>query len=150
MERIGILPTPYDVSAEVYLRRLADYLQKNVGEVTPPDWSLTAKTSCHALQPPQNSGWWYMRCASLLRTLYIHGTIGVSRLRGKYGGRRSKGRRREHTIKGGGSSISEPLQQLEKAGLVVKDGARGRGLSKEGFSVLDRLAGEIVKEQLKG
>jgi small subunit ribosomal protein S19e len=125
---------------------LSKHLKENVGEVTPPVWSATAKTSSHKEFPPHNRDWWYMRCASLLRKLYIHGPIGISRLRVEYGGRRRKGRRIEHTRSGGGSSIRDPLQQLEKAGLVVHVEKAGRKLSKDGVSLLNKLAAQALKE----
>jgi len=90
--------------------------------------------------------WWYLRCASLLRKLYIHGPIGVSRLRTEYGGRKRRGRSVEHVRPGGGSSIREPLQQLEKAGLVTRVEKEGRKLSRDGVSLLNKLAAQILKE----
>ncbi len=140
------MPTPRDVSADTFLSRLSKHLKENVGEVTPPAWSVTAKTSSHKEFPPQNMDWWYLRCASLLRKLYIHGPIGVSRLRTEYGGRKRRGRSVEHVRPGGGSSIREPLQQLEKAGLVTRVEKEGRKLSRDGVSLLNKLAAQILKE----
>ncbi len=139
------MPTPYDVPAQVFIERLAKYLKENVGEVSPPAWAMTAKTSAHKEYPPQQPDWWYTRCASLLRKLYVHGAIGASRLRVEYGGRKRRGRRIESTRKSGGSAIREPLQQLEKAGFVTKEGKKGRKLSREGISLLNRIASEILK-----
>ncbi len=147
------LPTPYDVPAQVFIERLAKYLRENVGEVSPPAWAATAKTSSHKQYPPQQPDWWYRRCASLLRKLYIHGAIGTSRLQVEYGGRKRKGRRIEHLRAGGGSAIREPLQQLEKAGFVTREEKKGRKLSREGTSLLNRIASEILKgmkSQAKG
>jgi small subunit ribosomal protein S19e len=140
------MPTAYDVPADMLISRLAKYLKENVEEVSPPAWSLAAKTSSHKETPPQNPDWWYIRCASLLRKLYVHGPLGVSRLRGEYGGRKRKGRSIEHSRKAGGSAIRKPLQQLEKAGLIEKADKKGRKLSKEGVKLLDKIAAEILKE----
>jgi len=143
-ERI-CLPTPYDVPAQIFIERLAKYLKENVGEVSPPAWATTVKTSSHKEYPPQQLDWWYRRCASLLRKLYVHGTIGTSRLRVEYGGRKRRGRRIEHVRRSGGSAIREPLQQLEKAGFVTREEKKGRKLSGEGVSLLNRIASEILK-----
>ncbi len=140
------MPTPRDISADAFLGRLSKHLKENVGEINPPSWSVTAKTGSHKEFPPQDRDWWYLRCASLLRKLYIHGPIGISRLRVEYGGRKRKGRRIEHTRSGGGSSIREPLQQLEKAGLVTHVEKEGRKLSKEGVSLLNKLSAQVLKE----
>lgn len=143
-ERI-YLPTPYDVPAQIFIERLAKYLKENVGEVSPPTWAATVKTSSHKEYPPQQPDWWYWRCASLLRKLYVHGAIGTSRLRVEYGGRKRRGRRIEHVRGSGGSAIREPLQQLEKAGFVTREEKKGRKLSREGTSLLNRIASEILK-----
>jgi small subunit ribosomal protein S19e len=140
------LPTPRDVPSDTFLDRLSKYLKENVGEVMPPVWSVTAKTSSHKEFPPQDRDWWYLRCASLLRKLYIHGALGISRLRIEYGGRKRKGRRIEHVRPSGGSSIREPLQQLEKAGLVIRAEKEGRKLTREGVSLLNKLAAQVSKE----
>jgi len=117
-----------------------------VGEISPPEWSRTTKTSAHRELPPHDPDWWYKRCASLLRKLYVHGTVGVSRLRLEYGGRKRRGTRREHSRKGAGSSVREPLQQLEKAGLVAKVEAKGRKLTSQGKNLLERIATDLLKE----
>jgi small subunit ribosomal protein S19e len=139
------LPTAYDVDANALVERLAKHLKENIGEIAPPTWALTSKTSAHRERPPQNPDWWYVRCASLLRKLYIHGPVGIQRLRVEYGGRKRKGTSIEHVKDSGGSAIREPLQQLEKAGLVAKEGLKGRKLSGEGVSLLNRVSGEILK-----
>jgi small subunit ribosomal protein S19e len=139
------LPTAYDVEANALIERLGKYLKENIGDVTSPAWALTSKTGAHKEQPPQNPDWWYVRCASLLRKLYIHGPVGTERLRVEYGGRKRRGTSIEHTKESGGSAIREPLQQLEKAGLVTKEGSKGRKLTAEGVSLLNRISSEILK-----
>jgi small subunit ribosomal protein S19e len=141
-----ILPTPYEIPAETFIKKLAAYLKENVGEVTPPTWSLTSKTSSHKEHPPQDPDWWYTRCASILRKLHVHGTVGVSRLRAEYGGRARRGTRREHVRAGGGSAVREPLQQLEKAKFVSKAEKQGRKLTTEGLRLLNKISAEIRKE----
>ncbi len=140
------MPTVYEVAPEKLVKRLAHKLKENFEEITPPQWSYFAKTGVHKERPPQERDWWYIRSASLLRKLYVLGPIGVSRLRKEYGGRKRRGRRSERTWKGGGSSVRGPLQQLEKIGLVDKNGNDGRKLTREGVSLLDKTATEIVKE----
>jgi small subunit ribosomal protein S19e len=138
------------VPADLFIKRLAAYLKENVGEVTPPVWSITAKTGSHRERPPQDPDWWYKRCASILRKLYIHGTVGVSKLRAEYGGRSRRGTSREHAISGGGSSVREPLKQLEQAKFISKVEKKGRRLTNEGFSLLNKISAEIVKELKPG
>jgi ribosomal protein S19E (S16A) len=72
------------------------------------------------------------------------------RLRVEYGGRKRKGTSIEHVKDSGGSAIREPLQQLEKAGLVAKEGAKGRKLSGEGVSLLNKVSGDLLKGSSSG
>src|SRR2546428_1086415 len=85
------MPTAFEVPANELINRLAKHLKENVSEISPPSWSEYAKTGAHKERPPQDPDWWYARCASLLRKLYVHGPVGVSRLRVQYGGDAVKG-----------------------------------------------------------
>jgi len=140
------LPTPYDVPASLLIERLAEYLKKNVDEILPPPWAPFVKTGSHKERPPQDPDWWYTRCASLLRKIYVKGPIGIEHLRAEYGGRKDYGVRPEHASKGGGAIIRKALQQLESAGLVETIKGKGRVISKEGRRLLDRLSTEIKRE----
>lgn len=144
-----MLTTPYDVPAQTFIEKLARHLKENVDEVEPPPWALYVKTGAHVQRPPQNPDWWYVRCASLLRKLYIHGPLGVERLRGEYGGRKDYGVRPEHAVKAGGAILRKALQQLEAAGLVEKFQTKGRRLTREGRKLLEMLAEEVGKTVVK-
>ena len=58
----------------------------------------------------------------------------------------SHGNRPAHHVSAGGSAIREPLQQLQKAELVALDGKKGRKLTREGITLLNRTAAEVAKE----
>ena len=111
------MTTVYDVPAETLINSTAQKL-KNDNKVTPPEWARFAKTGAHKELSPDNADWWFVRCASILRRIYIDGPVGVSRLRSFYGGRHRNGVRPVHFSKGSGSVAREALQQLEKAGFV--------------------------------
>lgn len=143
------MPTPMDVPSDVLISKLSVFLKENVGDVSPPGWALTAKTGSHTERPPSNVDWWYSRCGSLLRKLYIHGPVGIARLRVEYGGRLRHGTHIEHSRAAGGSAIREPLQQLQKAGFVAVEGKKGRRLTAEGVSLLNRVAADILKNANK-
>mgnify|MGYP000439332760 CR=1 FL=1 len=143
------LTTPYDVPASIFIEKLAIHLKENVDQVEPPPWAAYVKTGAHVQRPPQNPDWWYIRCASLLRKLYIHGPLGIERLRGEYGGRKDYGVKPEHFVKAGGTIIRKALQQLEAAGLVEKFQNHGRRLTRDGRKLLELLAEEIERSTLK-
>jgi len=140
------LPTPYDVPAPILIRKLAKYLKDNIDAVAPPPWAPVVKTGSHAQRPPDNPDWWFTRCASLLRKIYIEGPVGVSRLRSDYGGRVDRGVKPEHVRKGGGAAVRKAIQQLEAAALVKSLGNKGRVMTKEGRTLLDSLSTEIKKD----
>lgn len=139
------MPTAYDVPADRLIGKLAQYLKENTN-ITPPQWSVFAKTGAHAERAPENPDWWYIRSASLLRKIYVSGPIGVERLRSEYGGRRKSGISPDHARKGGGSVIREAIQQLEQIGYIARHDKKGRVLTKEGRGLVDKIAGEIKKD----
>jgi small subunit ribosomal protein S19e len=137
------------VPADKLIHALAEYLKENVKEITPPTWSYYVKTGRHAERVPTQPDIWYIRCASLLRRIYLEGPVGVERLRTVYGGRAKKGMRREHFYKASGSWIRKPLQQLEKANLITKLDNKGRIVTDKGRSLIDRIAFKLLKELQK-
>lgn len=143
------MPTPNDVPAQEFIQKLADYIKNNVNVVKPPSWASVVKTGVQAQRPPENPDWWYIRCASLLRKIYIHGPVGIERLRGEYGGRKDYGVRPEHAVKAGGAIIRKALQQLEDAGLVEKYKNRGRRVTAKGRKLLEEIAEEVKKDLVK-
>jgi len=140
------LPTPYDVPSSILIKKLAKYLKDNIDEIVPPPWAPLVKTGSHTQRPSQNPDWWFTRCASLLRKIYIRGPIGTSRLRSDYGGRVDRGVKPEHVRKGGGAAVRKAIQQLEAAALVKPLGNKGRVVTKEGRTLLDTLSTEIKKD----
>ncbi|HEX5904538.1 MAG TPA: 30S ribosomal protein S19e [Candidatus Nitrosocosmicus sp.] len=137
----------FDVPANELISRLTDQLKKDK-KINPPEWASYVKTGAHAEKIPQNRDWWYTRCASLVRKVYLHGPIGISDLKSYYGGRKRIGYNLDHHKDAGGAVIRNALQQLEASGYVEKKG-KGRIISNEGMKRVDRLATEIFKETSK-
>ena len=139
------MTTAYDVPADALINRLSDYMKGNINELTPPEWAAYVKTGSHVERAPLDPDWWFVRSASMLRKVYTKGPIGVSHLRKAYG-RKRMGVRPAHFKKAGGNIIRTILQQMETAGLVQKNGAKGRVVSAKGRSLLDAMAGQIKRE----
>ena len=148
-KEIGILITPHDVPASKFIEKLAKYLRENVDEVQPPAWASVAKTGSHVEKQPQNPNWWYTRSASILRKVYVHGPIGIEKMRADYGGRKDFGVKPEHAVKAGGSNIRKILQQLEVAGLIQTASSRGRIMAPKGRKLLQEVAEDLHKELAK-
>jgi len=142
------MPTVHDVPPDVLIKRLSEHLRK-VPQITPPSWTLFVKTGAHAERPPQDKDWWYTRCASILRKVYIKGPIGLTDLRSNYGGGTRIGSAAVHHKAAGGSAVRKALIQLEAAELVSKKQGQGRFVSSRGRSLLDRISTEIFKELIK-
>ncbi len=138
----------FDVPADIFIERLAEQLKKDP-KIEPPSWAQFVKTGSHAERVPQNKDWWYVRCASLLRKVYIGSPIGLSDLKSAYGGRKKVGYSLAHHRDAGGAIIRKALQQLESAGYITKANGKGRILTQEGMKKLDSLGKEIHKELVK-
>lgn len=132
------------VDPEKLIKKVAAYL-KETQLVKPPPWSAFVKTGVHKERPPVDPDWWYVRCAAVLRKVYIKGPIGVSRLRTLFGGRHRRGYRPPAFAKGSGSIIRKALQQLETAGLLTKEGKKGRVLTAKGRELLEEVAKVLSK-----
>jgi small subunit ribosomal protein S19e len=141
------MTTVYDIPAEILIKHIAVKL-KEEKIVEPPKWALYVKTGIHKELSPVNDDWWYTRCASTIRRIYIGGPVGVSRLKSFYGGKHRRGAKPAVHAKGSGSIIRTALHQLEKAGLVntIK---KGRVISGKGQAFLDNTAHEAKSELLK-
>ena len=131
-------------------KRLIDQTARYLKEhelVKPPPWAPFVKTGVHKERPPTDPDWWYVRCASILRKLYLKGPLGVSRLRKLYGGRHRVGHGAPRFARGSGSIIRKALQQLEAAGLLEKQDRKGRVLSKKGRALLEEISRGILRRE---
>lgn len=141
--------TPYDVPASKLIEKLAKYLKENVDAVAPPAWASMAKTGSHVEKEPYDPDWWFTRCASVLRKIYVHGPLGAEKLRADFGGGKRHGSMPAHAAKAGGSPVRKALQQLEAAGFVETVKPKGRKVTKEGRKLLQELSDELCKELVK-
>jgi small subunit ribosomal protein S19e len=138
----------HDVPADKLIEALAEHL-KRVPEIDPPEWAAFVKTGSHADRPPQRQDWWYVRAASVMRKVYLHGPLGTEKLESAYGGSKALGYAIKHHRDAGSSAVRNLLKGLEKAELVTKQGTNGRVLTPKGVALLDRLSKEIFKELVK-
>lgn len=115
----------------------------------PPVWASLVKTGSHVEKQPQDADWWYTRSASVLRKVYVHGPIGIEKLRSAYGGRKNFGTKPNHASKAGGSNIRKVLQQLGQADLIQPAGSQGRQMSPKGRKLLQEIAQDLQKDLVK-
>ena len=134
---------PNDVPPAVFLPRLASEL-KNRHAVEPPVWASFVKTGVHKERAPTQTDWWYLRSASVLRKIYLQGSIGLARLSAEYGGKRDRGSAPYHARSGSRSILREIVHQLEKSGLVQRYKTQGRRVTPDGARLLDALSREVL------
>jgi small subunit ribosomal protein S19e len=132
----------YELQANEYNEKLAQAL-KNMEEFNQPEWSHFVKTGIAKKRPPQEKDFWHKRAASILRQIYVHKTVGVNRLKTRYGSRKNRGMRPEVFRKASGKIIRTILQQAEKAELLTKTneiGRRaGRKLTEKGKELMEQI-----------
>eukprot|EP01104_Vermistella_antarctica_P009350 TRINITY_DN23_c0_g1_i1.p1 TRINITY_DN23_c0_g1~~TRINITY_DN23_c0_g1_i1.p1 ORF type:complete len:159 (+),score=32.33 TRINITY_DN23_c0_g1_i1:38-478(+) len=136
--------TVKDVSAEAFIATYASHLKKS-GKVEIPAWTDIAKTAYYKELSPQNPDWFYVRCASLARKVYLSGGRGVGAFRKVYGGAANRGSRPSRRATASGSVIRSCFQQLEKLKVLEKSGKGGRFITSTGQRDLDRIAGRAQK-----
>jgi small subunit ribosomal protein S19e len=120
---------------------IAAAAEKLKGKVTKPAYVDFVKSSAGRERAPLSPDFWYVRCASILRKVYLNGPVGVSRLRTWYGSKKEHVIHRKHFMKAGGSIIRDALTELEKLN-YVKTTKAGRIITPQGKSFLDKICNE--------
>ena len=139
----------FELDAHEYNKKLAEALKK-IPEFKSPDWVEFVKSGPSRARPIEDENFWHKRAASILRQIYKNKTVGVSRLRTKYGGKKVRGSAPEEFRKSGGKIIRTILQQCDKAGFTeiskvikgVKGRKAGRQLTPKGKLFLENIGGE--------
>lgn len=139
------MTTPFDVPAKEFIDEIAKKLQKD-NSISLPEQNKYVRTGVHNENTPENNDWWFTRCASILRKVYMKDKIGVEQLKAEYGGRRDRGSKPYKARAGSGSIVRRALQQLEKAGYVKKIKGKGRSLTSKGVSFLDNTSHEVFEK----
>lgn len=142
------MTTAYDVPADILIDKLAIALKAN-NSISPPEWAEIVKTGIHREKSPADPEWWYKRVAAVLRKVYLNGPIGSAQLSAMFGGPVDRGSKPYHAWSGSKSIIRLSLMQLEDAGLIIKDGNKGRKISPGGQRLLDNQSHEIFKDLVK-
>ena len=132
----------YQVDTAELIKRAASKL-KSAG-VKKPEYIDYVKTGAGKERVTQTEDFWYIRCASVLRKVYINGPVGIARLRTVYGTRKRHTTTRHHHYRAGGSILKDSFDALEKLG-YLKKAKEGRVITSTGRSFLDKVATEIAK-----
>ncbi|GGM67148.1 30S ribosomal protein S19e [Thermogymnomonas acidicola] len=136
---------PRKVPPDALLSALAEKLKLD-DRIKEPEWTKYLKAGIHRERPWQNDDWYYVRLASTLRKVYLNGPVGISRLSEEYGGKVDRGSKRYHPAKGSRFIVRHMLQTLESLGYVRKDGTKGRVISPQGQSLIDKVSREVLQK----
>lgn len=136
----------YDLNSQEYNIKLAEAL-KEIPEFKEPEWVRFVKSGTAKKRPIEEKDFWHRRSASILRQIYKKKIVGVSRLRTRYGSRKSRGFKPEEFRKASGKIIRTILQQADMAGLTeiakivkgVKSRKPGRQLTEKGKKFLEEI-----------
>ena len=136
----------YDLNVQEYNLKLAEALKK-VPEFKEPEWVRFVKSGTAKKRPIEDLDFWYRRSASILRQIYKKKIVGVSRLRTRYGSKKSRGYKPEEFRKAGGKIIRTILQQSDKAGFTeiskaikgVRSKKPGRQLTEKGKKFMEGI-----------
>ena len=126
------------IQAGKYNHLLATAL-KDYEEFKAPEWIVFVKSGHGKQRPIEDENFWYNRTASILRQIYLRGTVGVQRLRTRYGNRKDRGKQPAHFAPSSGKIIRLILQQAESAELLSKSegNRKGRMLTEKGKKLIE-------------
>lgn len=139
------MTTVYDVPAKALIDEVAKrFVSEKAIEM--PEENTFSKTSVARENIPEEHDWWYVRCASILRKIYIKNGIGIEHLKAEYGGKRDRGSKPYKARSGSGTIVRRCVQQLESAGYVTRIKGKGRVVTAKGQSFLDNVAKDVVSQ----
>ena len=130
----------HTLDAQTFNIKLADALKKHK-EFQQPEWLIFVKSGHGKQRPIEEQDFWFLRAASILRQISLRGSVGVQRLRTRYGNRKNRGKQPAHFAPASGKIIRLLLQQSEKAGLLTKATGKGKGrmLTEDGKKLLENV-----------
>ncbi|XP_041981642.1 sortilin-related receptor-like [Aricia agestis] len=131
-----------DVEQDKVVKTVAAHLKK-VGKVKVPEHMDLVKTARFKELAPYDPDWFYVRCAAVLRHIYIRSPVGVKTVTKIFGGRKRNGVTPSHFCRSSGSIARKALQALEALNLVERVPDGGRILTTRGRRDLDRIAAQV-------
>ena len=124
------------------MKRYATHLKKQ-GKISLPELVDLMKTSVSRELAPYDEDWYFIRCASLARRLYVRQGTGVGAFSKVYGAKKRRGTLPGHFCRSSRGVIRGCLKQLQKIGVLeaMPEGKKGgRRLTKQGQQDCDRIA----------
>ncbi|XP_065159333.1 small ribosomal subunit protein eS19A [Atheta coriaria] len=137
-----------DVDQAKFVKAFSSFLKKT-GKLRVPEWVDIVKTSRAKELAPYDPDWYYVRCAAVIRHIYIRSPIGVGSVTKIFGTRQRKGTHPSHFCRSAGGVARKCLQSLEALKLIEKTPDGGRKLTQQGRRDLDRIAAQVKAKERK-
>ncbi|KAL1505800.1 hypothetical protein ABEB36_005277 [Hypothenemus hampei] len=137
-----------DVDQHKFVKAFAQFLKKT-GKLRVPEWVDLVKTSRAKELAPYDPDWFHIRCAAILRHIYIRSPVGVGSITKIFGTRKRNGTKPSHFCRSAGSIARKSLQSLEALKLIEKSPDGGRKLTQQGRRDVDRIAAQIKANDKK-
>ena len=135
------MTTVYDVDAEDLVHVAAEKLKDSTKA---PEYISFVKSAPGRERQPDDPDFWYVRCASILRQVYMNGPVGISTLRTRYGSRKDHVVHRHHHMRAGSKIIRDAFHELERL-KYIKNSGKGRVITPEGKAFLDKISSGIAQ-----
>ena len=140
-KRVGA--TVKDVKPFRWIKVMAKHM-KQEGKLFVPNCTEYIKTSHGRERAPQNPDWYYMRCAAVLRRIYLRPGVGLGGLSKKFANKKNRGSRPEITTRAAKGPLHWACKSLEGLKLVTKGKESGRVLTREGRKRCDTIASNVI------
>ncbi|KAH9599047.1 Ribosomal protein S19e [Trypanosoma melophagium] len=116
---------------------------KREGRLFVPNCVEIVKTSHGRERAPQNPDWYYIRCAAVLRAVYMRPGVGYGGLSKRFGAKKNRGSRPEITTRASRGLLHWACKSLVKLGLIEKCEESGHRITKAGRKVVDSIAFQV-------
>lgn len=134
--------TVRDVKTFRFIKVMASHLKQS-GKLFVPNCAEYIKTSHGREKAPENPDWYYIRCAAVLRRIYLRPGTGLGGLSKKFGSKKNRGSQPEITTRAATGPLHWACKSLEGLKYISKGKVSGRILTKEGRRVADTIAANI-------
>jgi len=134
--------TVRDVSAWKWIKATAQYLKQ--ADLFVPRCADIVKTSHGRERAPQNSDWYYIRAAAVLRAIYLRPGTGYGGLSKRFGNKKNRGSQPEITTRAARGLLHWACKSLTKMSLVTKGKESGHIITNEGRRCADAIAFNVL------
>ncbi|EPY29798.1 small subunit ribosomal protein S19e [Angomonas deanei] len=140
-----------DVNAWRWIKVCAAHFKRE-GKLFVPNCTEIVKTSHGRERAPQNPDWYYIRCAAVLRAIYLRPGEGYGGLSKRFGNKKNNGSCPEHTVRSARGLLHWSCKSLSKLGLLEKglSDQGGHRVTKQGRKVADALAFQVQIRKFQG